>query len=150
MSDTADNELLAIDPTDAERYFMYMALTPWGGLASNKPLPLTILGVSDWAEFDALTDRLARTITEHEELFDVDWARALFLTEISWASDLVGAATWVLERPPPRLTISPQGERERMRPRFRDPFLGTGLRSIRRRSNPTSRQLSGTWRGTQR
>jgi hypothetical protein len=70
---------------------MYMALSEWGGLASYKPLPITILGVSDWAKFDPLTDRLATAITQHEPLSDLDWARALFLTEISWASDLVGA-----------------------------------------------------------
>jgi hypothetical protein len=47
--------------------------------------------VSDWAEFDALADRLAGAITQHEPLSDLDWARALFLTEISRASDIVGA-----------------------------------------------------------
>jgi hypothetical protein len=86
-----DDGTVAIPLTDSERYFMYMALSEWGGLASYKPRPLPILGVSDWAEFDALTDRLATAITQHESLSDLDWARALFLTEISWASDLVGA-----------------------------------------------------------
>jgi hypothetical protein len=30
-------------------------------------------------------------VTDRESLTDLDWARALFLTEITWASGLVGA-----------------------------------------------------------
>jgi hypothetical protein len=50
------------------------------------------LGFTGWDEFDALTDRLATAVKSGEPLRDLDWARALFLTEISFGSDLIGAA----------------------------------------------------------
>jgi hypothetical protein len=94
MSDTASDDLEAVDLTDAERSFMYFALTHWGGPASYKPLPIDALfGIADWTQFDALTGRLAQTIKEEQPLSERDWAIALFLSEVSFASDLVGAGT---------------------------------------------------------
>lgn len=88
---TGGDEREAIDLTDAERSFMYFALTHWGVPASYKPLPIDALfGISDWAEFDRLTARLAQAITHRQPLTARDWALALFLTEVSFASDLVG------------------------------------------------------------
>jgi hypothetical protein len=91
MDDVADVDAVAIELTDDERYFMGWALGHWGGAASDAPLPVSLVGVSDWEEFDALTDRLATAVKAGEPLSDLDWARALFLTEISFGSDLVGA-----------------------------------------------------------
>ena len=71
---------------------MHFALMHWGGPASYAPLPIkSSFGLADWKEFDALTARLDRAITSHQPLSDRDWALALFLTEMSFASDLVGA-----------------------------------------------------------
>jgi hypothetical protein len=84
-------ELVEIDLTDDERSFMQTALNEWGGPASYAPLPITILGLTSWDEFDNLVDRLSAAIGGKTPLSDLDWARALFLTEISWASDLVGS-----------------------------------------------------------
>lgn len=91
MSETSDADLVAIDLTDDERYFMWWALGHWGGCASDAPLPVNLLGFTGWDEFDALTDRLATAIKHGEPLLDLDWARALLLTEISFGSDLIGA-----------------------------------------------------------
>lgn len=85
------DELEAIDLSDAERSFIYFALTHWGGPASYKPLPINdLFGISDWTEFDALTARLAQASTDQQPLPAREWALALFLTELSFASDLVG------------------------------------------------------------
>ena len=94
MDDVADVDAVAIELTDDERYFMGWALGHWGGAASDAPLPVSLVGVSDWEEFeefDALTDRLATAVKAGEPLSDLDWARALLLTEISFGSALVGA-----------------------------------------------------------
>lgn len=91
MSEATDADLVAIDLTDDERYFMWWALGHWGGCASDAPLPVNFLGFTGWDEFDAVTDRLATAIKSGEPLLDLDWARALLLTEISFGSDLIGA-----------------------------------------------------------
>jgi hypothetical protein len=47
--------------------------------------------MSTWEEFGELTYRLQRAVENHEPLTDLDWARVMFLTEITWASSLVGS-----------------------------------------------------------
>jgi hypothetical protein len=91
MSGTTKADLVAIDLTDDERYLIGWALGHWGGCASDAPLPVRLVGAANWDEFDALTDRLATAVKHGEALTDLDWARALFLTEISFGSDLIGA-----------------------------------------------------------
>jgi hypothetical protein len=91
MDEVVNQAVVTIELTDDERSFMYFALTHWGGPASYAPLPIErLFGISDWAEFDTLTERLAHAITQRQPLSDRDWATALFLTEISFGSDLVG------------------------------------------------------------
>jgi hypothetical protein len=94
MNHTPDDDVEAIDLTDGERSFMYFALTHWGGPASYKPLPIKdLFGIDEWTQFDVLTARLAQAITDQQPLSERDWAIALFLSEVSFASDLVGAGT---------------------------------------------------------
>ncbi len=50
-----------------------------------------LLGLSTIDEFWTLTERLMEGIKAKEPLSDLDWARALFLTEICWASTVIGA-----------------------------------------------------------
>ncbi|WP_373202522.1 hypothetical protein [Mycobacterium marinum] len=50
-----------------------------------------MLGLSTWEEYGELTLRLQRAVRGDEPLTNLDWARVLFLTEITWASGLVGA-----------------------------------------------------------
>jgi hypothetical protein len=83
---------IAIDLTERERSFIADGLREWQGSAGWTPLPIEALGLSNWDEFDALTDRLRDAVTRGEPLTDLDWARVLFLSEITWASCLVGAA----------------------------------------------------------
>ena len=92
MSDTADAEVVSIDLTGNERDFVYWALTHWGtGLATYKTVPMTILGIGDAEEFRTLTERLALAVRGGQALTNLEWARALFLTELSFGSDLAGA-----------------------------------------------------------
>jgi hypothetical protein len=83
---------IAIDLTERERDFIVDGLREWQGSAGWKPLPIEAMGISDWDEFDALTDRLRAAVGRGEPLTELDWARVLFLGEITWASSLVGAA----------------------------------------------------------
>lgn len=50
------------------------------------------MGLSEWSEFDVLTERLAQAVAGCQSLSVLDWARVLYLAECSWASSLVGAA----------------------------------------------------------
>jgi hypothetical protein len=89
---TNSSELVAVELTERERQFIQQALQQWGLSASDAPFPFQLLGLSSWDEFDELTVRLQRAVENAEPLSNLDWARVLFLTEITWASDLVGAA----------------------------------------------------------
>jgi hypothetical protein len=85
------NDLIHFDLTDRERNFICDALFEWRGAAGWAPLPIDALGLNSWDDFDALTDRLHDSIRRRDPMIDVDWARALFLAEITWASALIGA-----------------------------------------------------------
>jgi hypothetical protein len=87
----AGTDQIDIELTERERTFIADALYAWSGPAGWKPLPIDALGLSDWDAFDALTDRLRAAVSQGDALTELDWARALFLTEITWASCLVGA-----------------------------------------------------------
>ncbi len=85
------NDLLHFDLTDRERTFICDALFEWRGAAGWAPLPIDALGLNSWDDFDALTDRLHDSILRKDPLTDLDWTRALFIAEITWASALIGA-----------------------------------------------------------
>ena len=87
----SEPKLIAIDLTDDERKFMVTALNEFGGTASYTPFPIKILGVSTADEFDELLIRLRRAIMRKDALSEIDWARALLLTETCWASNLIGS-----------------------------------------------------------
>jgi hypothetical protein len=88
---TNSSELVAVDLTDRERKFIEQALQQWGWSASDAPFPFQVLGLSTWEEFGRLTVRLQGAVANDEPLTNLDWARVLFLSEITWVSDLVGA-----------------------------------------------------------
>ncbi|ULP44608.1 hypothetical protein [Mycobacterium lentiflavum] len=88
---TDSSELVAVDLTEREREFIQQALEQWALSAADSPFPFQALGLSTWDEFGDLTVRLKRAVADGESLTDLDWARVLFLTEITWASGLVGA-----------------------------------------------------------
>jgi hypothetical protein len=85
-------ELVAIELTDEERKLMVLALNEYGGSAQHTyKLLCPVLGQSNLDEWARLVNRLKEAIRNKEPLSDLDWARALFLTEISFGSDLVGS-----------------------------------------------------------
>jgi hypothetical protein len=86
-------DLVRVDLTDGERDLLVSGLMEYGGLAKGAPALAPLVGVASVAEFYQLADRLKAAIRNGEPLSDLDWARALVLTEISWASDLLGAGT---------------------------------------------------------
>jgi hypothetical protein len=84
-------ELVAIDLTGEEREFMVLALNEYGGPAGNAyRLLCPVLGLSGKDEWIGLLNQLMEAIEGKQPLSDLDWARALFLTEISFGSDLLG------------------------------------------------------------
>ncbi|ORA35531.1 hypothetical protein BST20_17660 [Mycobacterium branderi] len=82
---------MSVELTDDERKFIWQAMYQWQFSASGKPFPYQVLGLSTRKEFAELTYRLAHAVTAGEPLSDLDWTRVLYLTECSWASDVVGS-----------------------------------------------------------
>lgn len=82
-----------VDLTDVERRLLLTGLMEYGGPAAGAPVLAPLVGVDGVTAFFHLTDRLSEAIENDRPLSDLDWARALILTEICWASDLLGAAS---------------------------------------------------------
>ncbi|MGA8329741.1 MAG: hypothetical protein WB777_10665 [Mycobacterium sp.] len=89
MADVSD--LIAVALTEDERDFVQQTLEQWALSAASTPFPFQALGLSTWDEFVKLTGRLERAVVAGDPLTDLDWARVLFLTEVTWASNLVGS-----------------------------------------------------------
>jgi hypothetical protein len=87
-----DPERVAIDLTDEERELMVLALNEYAGTAQHTYRLLgSVLGQSDQHQWFRLIGRLESAIDNKEPLSDLDWARAMFLTDISFGSTLVGS-----------------------------------------------------------
>jgi len=83
---------VAIDLTDEERELIVLALNEYAGTAQHTyQLLCPVLGQSDENDWYQLTTRLKKSIKKREPLSDLDWARAMFLTDISFGSTLVGS-----------------------------------------------------------
>jgi hypothetical protein len=80
------------DLTDDERRFIFLLLNEYGGPAKRAwQLLCPVVGVPNEGEWDRLIKQLMIAIQNREPLSDLDWARTLFLTEISYGSNLVGS-----------------------------------------------------------
>jgi hypothetical protein len=88
---TGSADLVAVDLTDDERDFIVQSLFQWQGPAAGKPFPFQVLGLSSWEQFSKLVVRLERAVASGEALPNLDWARVLFLTEVTFASSLIGS-----------------------------------------------------------
>jgi hypothetical protein len=88
-----DGELTHVDLTDLERRLLLAGLMEYGGPAAGARPLAPLVGADNTDAFFQLTDRLAAEIKSGRPLSDLDWARALVLTEICWASDILGAAS---------------------------------------------------------
>ena len=88
-----ESEPVAIDLTEDERYLMTQGLNEYRGPVPRgvPSLLAPLLGLSTTDEFWTLVRRLMEAVEAGEPLSDLDWARALFLTEICWASSVLGA-----------------------------------------------------------
>jgi hypothetical protein len=87
-----DLERVAIDLTDEERELMILALNEYAGTAQHTyRLLCPVLGQSNLDEWGHLVSRLKEVVKGKEPLSDLDWARAMFLTDISFGSTLVGS-----------------------------------------------------------
>jgi hypothetical protein len=86
-------DVVDIELTEDERTLLLAGLLEYGGPAVGARVVFPIVGAVDLDEFFELTDRLRHSITAHESLSALDWTRALVLTEICWASDILGAAS---------------------------------------------------------
>ena len=85
-------ELVVIDLTDEERELIVLALNEYAGTAQHTyKLLCSVLGQSNKHEWFQLINRLESAIKNKEPLSDLDWARAMFLTDISFGSTLVGS-----------------------------------------------------------
>lgn len=82
---------MAVELTDDERDFIDQILKQWALSAASKPFPFQSLGLSTWDEFGELTVRLGQPVVAGEALTQLDWARVLFVTEVTWVSSLIGA-----------------------------------------------------------
>jgi hypothetical protein len=77
--------------TDDERLLISHGLSEYGEPIRGQVVMTRALGLPDLETFDDLVARLRGAIFRKEPLSKLDWARAVFLTEVSRASDLVGA-----------------------------------------------------------
>lgn len=94
VSMTDSSELKAVDLTADQRKFVAKALHQWAPQwalsASGKPFPFQALGLSTGEELSQLALRLADAVEHDQPLTDLDWTRAVLLTECCWASNLIG------------------------------------------------------------
>jgi hypothetical protein len=90
---SSPSELVAVDLSRDERDFIGQTLRQWETSAASAPFPFQVLGFSTWEEFGGLVLRLERAVGAGEALTDLDWVRVLFLTEVTFASDLIGSGT---------------------------------------------------------
>jgi hypothetical protein len=85
-------QLVAIELTDEERELMVLALNEYAGTAQHTYKLLSpVLGQPNKHEWFQLINRLECAIENEEPMSDLDWARAMFLTDISFGSTLVGS-----------------------------------------------------------
>lgn len=89
----AAGELVQVELADDERRLLLAGLMEYGGPAAGAEALAPIVGADSADAFFQLTDRLNAAIKNGQPLSDLDWARALVLMEICWASDILGAAS---------------------------------------------------------
>jgi hypothetical protein len=78
--------------TAAERQLIGSMCSAWGWNAHHVPIPIKALGFPDEIHFSREIRSLATRIEAGGDasLTDIDLARILFLTEMCWASDIIG------------------------------------------------------------
>jgi len=96
IADVTVNDLIQVPLTDQERNVLRWGLIEWGGPGQCTEEFAIAMGFGSLDGLFAETDRLVRSLDEHEALSAVDWVRILLSTEVVFASDVVGSGTdWV-------------------------------------------------------
>jgi hypothetical protein len=89
---TASDDRIDISLADAERKLLVLALNEFGGPAkqSFEVLP-PLVGMCSYAECTTYVSALMEAVDRNAHQSNLDWARALFLTEVSFGSSLVAS-----------------------------------------------------------
>ncbi|MFD0360476.1 hypothetical protein ACFQZZ_03320 [Nocardia sp. GCM10030253] len=77
--------------TPMEREFVDAALASWTGVSHDAPIPVRALGFPDRDQFNDEVSKLRRAVSDRARLTEVQTARVLFLSELAFGSDLLGA-----------------------------------------------------------
>ena len=89
---TADGPV-DVELTDDERHLVVSGLNEYLGPATGSHVLGPLVGVGGTEEFCDLVTRLMVAVETAQPLSQLDWTRAVLLTEISWCSDVLGAAS---------------------------------------------------------
>jgi len=84
-------ELVDVELSDIERTVLVVGLNEWGGPARATDELAFAMGFRDRADLFAEGDRIIKQLERREPLTARDWARTVLVTEVVFASDLVGS-----------------------------------------------------------
>ncbi|MEU4840915.1 hypothetical protein [Nocardia testacea] len=82
-------DMASLSPREHE--FLDSALASYTGVSTSAPIPVRAFGFDDRDLFDTEVGRLRHAVAEGLTLNDLDTARVLFLSELAFGSDLLGA-----------------------------------------------------------
>lgn len=85
-------DLVAVSLTEEERYMLTFGLKDWDGPTEATESVAVALGFVSIEDLHIEGDRIAEAIHAGEPVSERDWSRALFATEVVFASKVVGAA----------------------------------------------------------
>lgn len=88
-----NDDAYQLDITDDQLLLLSTALTLWDGPALVQDLVGPVVWTTSRDEFHHLTGRLRAVIETRGWITPFDFTRAMVLTEICWASELLGAAS---------------------------------------------------------
>ncbi|MET0451907.1 MAG: hypothetical protein ABW137_08700 [Mycobacterium sp.] len=88
-----ERDMFEFDLSDDEYLLLLHGLNEYLGPAHGSEVLGPLIGVATQSEFFREIKRLLNAIERREPLSELDWSRVLVLAEISWASDILGAAS---------------------------------------------------------
>jgi hypothetical protein len=84
-------DLLDVTLTELERRVLLSGINEWGGPARCTEEFAVAMGFRSVADLLKASERLHASVKAAEPLAKVDWVRVLLMTEIAFASDVVGS-----------------------------------------------------------
>lgn len=82
---------LDVPLTDIERRLLVGGVSEWGGPARCTEDFAVAMGFRSLSDFYESRERLTAALRGGESLSQIDWVRVLLMTEIAFASDVVGS-----------------------------------------------------------